>query len=341
MRAIPVNYPGGANSLKITEFKTPVCKNDEVLIEVKAFGLNFADIMARNGLYQDAPPMPFTPGYEVSGIVKETGENVKNFKKGDKVLAFVLFGGYAEYAVANELLCFHLPEDMTYAQGASIPVNFLTAYHCLFNTGTLFEGSKVLIQAAAGGVGLAAVQLAKIRKCVIFGTAGSQAKLDLLKGWGVDYPINYNMEDFEKVIMQKTEGKGIDLALDSLGGSSLKKCLNILKPHGRVASFGVSSLSQRGGLGIIKVLPEVLQMLTINVIDMLKKSKGFYGVNMLWVAKENTLLCKNDMETILQYFKEGKLKTIISKEYPWEKISEAHKEIESRSSTGKIILTIN
>lgn len=340
MKAIPIEKSGKPEILKIREWKDPEIKDNEVLIEVKAFGINFADTMARKGLYEDAPPLPFIPGYEVAGIIRKTGKDAKNFSEGQRVLAIVDFGGYAELAAANVHVCFPLPDNLTFSQGASIPVNFITAFHCLYNTGILLPGMKVLIHAAAGGVGLSTVQLAKISGCEIFGTAGSESKINLLKEWGVDHPINYTTTDFETEIKKITNNDGIDIIIDSIGGNYLKKGMNILKANGRLVSMGVSSLSQRGGLNIIKLLPQVFSMLTLSAIDMLRKSKGFYGVNMNPLTKSKPELVSSNLGHIMEMFKDGKLKTVIGKEYSWELAAQAHDELENRKSTGKIVLTI-
>ncbi|MFN8672489.1 MAG: zinc-binding dehydrogenase [Candidatus Sericytochromatia bacterium] len=340
MKAIPINKAGEANSLKIANWPAPKIQADEILIKVKAFGINYADIMARKGIYGDAPPMPFIPGYEASGIIEKIGSKVSNFKVGQKVFALLDFGGYAEYVKAKELMCFPMPENLSFTECASIPVNFVTAYHALYNTGLFLEGSKVLIHAAAGGVGLSAIQLAKLNNCEIFGTAGSDKKIELLKEWGVQYPINYSNTDFETEIKKITQNKGVDIILDSIGGNYIKKGLNILAPHGRVVAFGASSLSERANpLKMIKLLPEVLSMFAINSIPMLMGSKGLYGVNMKALGEKPEII-KLSMDKIMELFKEEKLKTVISKVYPWEEIAQAHKDLESRISTGKLVLEI-
>jgi NADPH:quinone reductase-like Zn-dependent oxidoreductase len=340
MKAIPIMAAGSADTLKIQDFPDPKLMDDEVLIDVKAFGLNFADLMARKGQYPDAPPIPFVPGYEVAGTVKQVGPKVTNFKEGERVFALTNFGGYASLAPASHMACFHLPDNMTFSEGASIPVNFVTAYHCINQTGTLVPGSKILIQAAAGGVGMAAIQFAKLAGLEIFGTAGSQAKLDMIKDLGVHHPINYLTSDFETEVMRITNNQGIDIILDSMAGSNIKKSINILRAHGRVVAFGASAFSDREGLNALKLIPEFLSMMTINPINLLKDSKGLYGVNMLKVARERPDLLNLFLNDILKLFAENKLKTFVTKEYPWEQTGQAHKDMETRKTTGKVILTI-
>lgn len=341
MKAIPIMSAGDASSLKIRSWREPKINDDEVLIKNEAFGINFADIMARKGVYNDAPPMPFVPGYESAGIITETGKNVSEFKVGDKVLAVLDFGGYAEYSVANKMMCFKIPEDMSFTDAASIPVNFSTAYHAIHNTGLVLPGSKVLIHAAAGGVGLSAIQLAKLAECEIFGTAGSDKKLDLIREWGVEHPINYTQDDFVEKVKEITNGEGVDIILDSIGGSYIKKGISILRPHGRLVAFGVSSISDRDKLSnILKVLPEVASMVTLNSITMLKGSKGIYGVNMKALGDRPEVI-KYSMDKVMELFAQKKIKTVVSKVYDWSEIAQAHEELESRRSTGKIIMKVS
>ena len=341
MKAIPFQKKGPADALEIVTWPDPMIEADEVLIEVKAFGLNYADIMARKGQYYDAPPMPFIPGYEVAGVVKEVGSSVKKIKKGQKVLAFTDFGGYAELAKTKEEGCLLLPKGMNFAQAASIPVNFATAYHCLHNTGIINKTSRVLIHAAAGGVGLSAIQIAKNAGCEVFGTAGSDAKLSLLKEYGVDHPINYRTQDFAQEVMRITDNEGIDIILDSIGGAYIKKGIKILRPNGRMVSFGVAALSSRGGLGSLTLIPEVLSMVTLSAIDLLSKSKSFYGVNMKALGDARPDILRSILDEVLKQFEKKKLKTVIHKEYSWKQIAEAHALIESRASTGKIVLLVD
>jgi len=341
MRAIPFHRAGEADGLRVEEWPKPEPTDNEILIQVKAFGLNFADIVARKGQYNDAPKFPFVPGYEVAGIVTGLGKNVKNFRTGDEVIAFTLFNGYAEFAVAEERAAVKKPAYLTFADAASIPVNFATAYHSLFETGTLRPGSKVLIHAGAGGVGLAAIQMAKNRGCTVFATAGSQKKLELLQQFKVDYPINYQETDFEREVRRIAGPASLDVVLDSVGGSYFKKDLNLLRPHGRVVAFGAAAFSERNILKLPALIPQVVSMLTLSMIDLMLNSKGFYGVNMLRVAKENPDLLQHEMQQIMEMFAAEKIKAVVSRQMSWHQIGEAHHLLESRASTGKIVLMVD
>src|SRR5262245_40683317 len=189
MKAVYITRPGDVSVLEIRQTDPPPLNPADVLIRVKAFGLNFADVLARMGIYPDAPKRPFVPGYEVAGEIEAWGDSVSGFKKGDRVLAMTDFGGYAEYAKAHFLATLPIPPHLNDVEAAAVPVNALTAHFALIERGNLHPGERVLIQAAAGGVGLFAIQMAKEIGATVFGTAGSAGKCEFLKQMGVDHPI--------------------------------------------------------------------------------------------------------------------------------------------------------
>jgi len=314
---------------------------------VEYFGLNFADVSARKGNYQDAPPFPFIPGYEVSGEVVKVGGSVTDFQIGDKVGAFTKFGGYAQYAAAPALGCFKVPEGMSMAEAAGIPVAFATAYHCIFNTGPVRKGDKILIHAAAGGVGLAAVQIAKYVGYEVYGAASSPAKLkDLTDTWGVDHVINYKENDFVEEICKLEGLKGdskrcLDIVLDSVGGSQFKQDLELLRPGGRMVAYGAAGLNSSGGFfSKIGMVGSVLSMLTVNAIDLLLSSISFCGVNMKRVGDQRPDILKECIDGVLKMFQEGSLRIHIHKVYDWKQLHEAHNDIESRGTMGKLVIQV-
>ncbi|OGL46456.1 MAG: hypothetical protein A2161_02460 [Candidatus Schekmanbacteria bacterium RBG_13_48_7] len=335
MKTIQILRKGSPESLKIVDIPEPVLAPDEVLIKVKACGVNFADILARQGLYPDAPNFPFIPGYEVAGIIAATGKNVADFRQNDRVLAFTNFGGYAEYAVALQTTVRKINEKTEFVEAAGFPVNFCTAYHCLYQTGPFKKGFKVLIHAAAGGVGQAAIQLCKLNKCVIFGTAGSSEKLQLLKQLKVDYPINYRTEDFFVRINEIFPGQPLDIILDSIGGSYINRGLSLLKPNGRLITFGFASVS---GKNWINILWTVLRMKKINPISLLAKSRGIFGVNILHIFKKNPELAHESFNNVFGLFQDGSVKPHIALVLPLEQAAEAHRLLQNRDISGKIVL---
>lgn len=194
-----------------------------MLIKVAAFGLNFADVMARRGMYKEAPPLPAILGYDVAGIIEAIGENVDTIKIGDRVTAMTRFGGYAEYAVTNASAVGVIPDNIDNAAATALATQYCTAYCAAAEMVNLYEGDKVLIQSGAGGVGTALIQYAKYKHCEIFATAGNDSKLNYLTSLGVQHPINYVSNDFEKEIKNVTGGKGVDVIFDAVGGKSVKK----------------------------------------------------------------------------------------------------------------------
>jgi len=327
-------------TMLIKEVLTPFpIGENEVLIKVSCFGLNFADILARKGEYPDAPPFPFIPGNEVAGVIAAIGANVTTFKIGTRVAACTVFGGYAEYVVTHALAVFEIPEDMSFADAASIPVAFVTAYYSLYMTGPVRAGDKVLIHAAAGGVGLAVVQLAKLAGLIVYGTASSQKLTALKDEWGVDHCIDYRNHDFVSEIhkIDGTTSPTIDIIIDSIGGTQFKRDLSLLRPGGRVVGMGATALQEKG-FGIIG---NVLSMLTFNAIDLLLSSRSFCGISRKRLQEQRPEIIADCLIRIRELFSEGKLKTKVYKVYDWKDIAQAHNDIESRKTTGKLVLSID
>jgi NADPH:quinone reductase-like Zn-dependent oxidoreductase len=241
VRAVEIRRTGPPESLECGEIPLREAGEGEIRIRVHRAGVNFADVLARQGIYPDAPKPPFVPGYEVSGVVETAGQGVTGMRAGDRVAAFTRFGGYAEYAVADARFAVPLPPGFDFTTGAAVPVNFATAYHCLFHTGPLHPGDRVLIHAAAGGVGLAAVRMAKGAGAILFGTAGSGEKIDFLRRYGVDHPIDYHSQDFVEEVRKATGGEGVDVILDSIGGRMIGQDLRVLRPGGRIVSLGLTA----------------------------------------------------------------------------------------------------
>lgn len=236
---------------------------------------------------------------------------------------------------------------MSYEEGASLPVNLATAYHALFCTGMLNPGDRVLIHAAAGGVGQLAVQLAKHAGCEVFGTAGSDQKLQLLKdSYNLDHGINYRKnQNFAKEIRRicaVNDGEAcLDVILDPIGGSQLKAGIDLLHPNGRIISFGVASLTERTTFsGFFSAIPNVLSMLTFNGIELLSRSKTFVGLNMIAIAQSKPILLRNALSRGLELLQQGKIKTVLSKIYDWRQVPTAQLEMEERRTTGKIVFSI-
>src|SRR5436305_5123488 len=248
MRAIVTTRNGDVGALKIEERPDPVPSKGQLLIRVKASGLNFADILARQGLYPDGPPKPCVMGYEVSGIIEAVGEKIDPAIVGESVIAMTRFGGQAELVVVPDAQVFAKPEQLTFEQGAAIPVNYLTAWALVVVMGGLKNDEAVLIHNAGGGVGLAALDVAKHIGAKTFGTA-SASKHEFLKQRGLDHAIDYRNQDWLPVLLSLTDERGVELIIDPLGGASWKKSFRALRATGRMGVFGISVASASGKIG--------------------------------------------------------------------------------------------
>ena len=337
MKAVEIRRAGPPESLEIGEAPIPQPGPGEVRIRVHRSGVNFADLLARQGIYPDAPKMPFIPGYEVSGVVDLVGPGVDGLHGGERAAAFTRFGGYAEWAVAKAPFIVPLPAGIDFSVGAAVPVNFVTAYHCLFHTGTLFPGDRVLVHAAAGGVGLAAVQMAKGAGAVVFGTAGSAEKVAFLKRFGVDHPVDYQAEDFVEAVRKITGGEGVDVILDSIGGRMLARDLQVLRPGGRIVSLGLAAAM---GKSRALMLRELMNAPRLQPIKLLESSRGFFGVNILRIFDHRPALGSVLLRNVFDLVEAGKARPMIAGEIPLERASDAHHLLQERSTIGKVLLSV-
>ncbi|HET6244754.1 MAG: zinc-binding dehydrogenase [Bacteroidetes bacterium] len=327
-------------AFKFLEKPIPKPNENEILIKTQVSGLNFADVLARNGLYKDAPALPSVLGYEVVGFVESYGKLVTGFSKGDRVVAFTRFGGYAEYAVTDYKVAVVIPKEMDSGKAAALATQYCTAYYGAYELVNLFPGDRVLIHAAAGGVGTALVQLAKAKGCIVFGTAGSNEKMEYLKGLGVDYPINYNKEDFAEVIIKVLGAQRIDVVFDSVGGSVFSKSLKLLSHGGKIVCYGAAQ--RLGGVwGMLSTLKLIFDYGFILPIILLMTSKSVIGLNMLRIADCKPEIIQRCLANLLDLYKSKKINPQTATAFPCGEIAKAHDYLQSRRSTGKIIIEWN
>lgn len=340
MRAIVIPRQGEPEVFEEREYPDPILKPDEVLIEVEAAGVNFADIMGRLGLYPDAPKLPFAPGYEVAGRILALGREVKGLEIGESVFALTPFWGYSDRVKTRYPFVYKRPPFLTPAEAAAIPVVFLTASLTLFEMGNARNGEKVLILMGAGGVGTAAIQLARERGLEIFATCGSAEKVDFLKGLGVPHPINYREQNYIDVVREKTEGRGVDLILDPVTGSLLRKHLKLLAPLGRIVVYGASSLVTAKKRRLVSAAKEMMTLPFIHPLTLMQRNIGVLGMNLghLWNLPERS---QQTMEEVLKKIEGGSVRPILSKEFPLtaQGAAEAHHYIQDRKNIGKVVLT--
>jgi NADPH:quinone reductase-like Zn-dependent oxidoreductase len=342
MRAVVITRHGGPEVLVVEQRPDPVPGPGEVRVAVKAAGINFADLMARSGLYPDAPPPPCVVGYEVAGEIESVGEGVEEYAVGDRVLAGTQFEGYAELVTARTSDILRLPDSLSFEQGAAVPVNYSTAWAGLVIMGGLRAGDRVLIHAAAGGVGIAATQIARKIGAEIFGTA-SASKHEAIRAQGVDHPIDYRNDDFEAVVRELTAGEGIDLAMDAIGPSSFRKDYRLLRPGGRLVCFGLSEVQSGETRNVAKALRGLASMTTATMpwwksMAIMNENKGVFGLNMLsWWKTEGDL--KRAMDPLESGLADGSFVPVVSEAFPFDQAAEAHRFIHDRKNVGKVVLT--
>jgi len=329
MRQVWIAKKGGPEVLEVREAPEPLPKAGEVRIRVRAAGVNFADVMARMGLYADAPKLPCVMGYEVAGEIDLPKE-----RAGEKVIATTKFGGQSEVVCVDERMVMPLPQGLSFAEGASIPIVWLTAQHMLIELANLKKGQTVLIHAAAGGVGTAAVQICKKVGAQTIGTA-SAGKHQRLLEMGLGHAIDYRTQDFEIEVMRITKGRGVDVALDPLG--EFKKSFRCLAPVGKLMMYGASNVVSGERFNPFTALTAVARMPIFHPLKLLPGNKGIFGINMghLWGATE---LLRRELLSVLEGFASGDFKAIVDIEVPFAEARRAHERMQSRQNFGKVVL---
>jgi len=342
MKAVVLTRTGGPGMFEVMERPDPDVGAGEVRIAVHAAGLNFADTMARVGLYPAAPKPPCVLGYEVAGEVETVGEGVSGLIVGQRVMAGTQFGGQAELAVAQARDVMPMPEHLSFEEGAAFCVNYGTAYAALMIMGGLREGNRVLIHAAAGGVGIAATQIARIAGAEIFGTA-SAAKHEAIKAQGVDHPIDYRTQDFKAEVKRITNGEGVDVILDPMGPTSFRKDYRILRPGGRLIMYGLSEAMNENGRDMRAALRSLLRMPTStmpwwNAGRLLNQNRGVFGLNLLsWWRREGGM--DRITAPLLSDLNSKQLMPVVARSYPFEQAGDAHRYLAERRNIGKVVLT--
>ncbi|BBY20443.1 synaptic vesicle VAT-1 family membrane protein [Mycobacterium stomatepiae] len=332
MRAVVITKHGDPSVLQVQQRPDPpVPGPGQLQVAVRAAGVNFADHLARVGLYPDAPKLPAVVGYEVAGVVAAVGDGVEPGRIGERVLAGTRFGGYAETVNVAASDSVVLPDALSFEQGAAVPVNYATAWAALHGYGSLRHGERVLIHAAAGGVGTAAIQFAKAAGAEVHGTA-SPAKHRKLAEFGVDRAIDYRRDGWWKDVGP------YDLILDALGGTSLRRSYDLLRPGGRLVGYGVSSLQQGEKRSLRRAAPQVLSMLRgFNLMDQLSASKTVIGLNMLRLWDDRGTL-QPWIAPLTEALHDGTISPIVHAVVPFDEAPTAHRILAARENIGKVVL---
>ncbi len=339
MRALVITKHGPPEVLQVQDRADPEPGPGQVRVRVRAAGINFADLMARVGLYPDSPKPPCVVGYEIAGEVESVGKGVDGISPGDRVMGGTRFGGHAELAVTGADALQPLPEGWSYEEGAALPVNYATAYAGLIRYGALREGERVLIHAAAGGVGIAAVQIAKLSGAEVYGTA-SASKHDACRGFGVDHPIDYREHDFvEEVRRIAGQDHPLDLVMDGIGGRSFKKSYSLLRAGGRLVCFGAAGLVSGDRRDIPRTLRTLAQSPRFSSLKLASESKGVIGLNMLRLWDSGRSLDEY-AAPLREWIEQGAIRPVIAESFPLERAADAHRFMQERKNTGKVLLKL-
>lgn len=335
MKAIYIVKHGDVDeAFEVRETPKPVPKAGEALIKVEAFGLNFADIMARKGMYKDAPPIPSLMGYDVVGTVERVGSNVINLLEGDRVTALTRFGGYAEYAITDARAAAKISDKISVTEATALTTQYCTAYYCAAEVVNLFAGDKVLIHSAAGGVGTGLMQYALYKGCEVFATTGSSSKVELLKQMGAHHVINTSKVDFDEYIDETTKGDGVDVIFDAVGADFIKRGIKILNAGGRIVCYGAAQMTDASN--VFSQLIKGIQFGIYHPAEFMMTSKSLIGVNMLKIADHKPEVLKRCLENVVRLVDQGVFKPQGGKTFKAQDIGAAHTYLESRQSTGKV-----
>ena len=332
MRAVVITKQGDPSVLQVQQRPDPPAPGPgQLQVAVRAAGVNFSDHLARVGLYPDAPKLPAVVGYEVAGTVEAVGDGVDPSRIGERVLAGTRFGGYAEIVNVAASDSVALPDALSFEQGAAVPVNYATAWAALHGYGSLRAGERVLVHAAAGGVGIAAIQFAKAAGAEVHGTA-SPGKHQKLAELGVDRAIDYRRDGWWKGL------EPYDMVLDALGGTSLRRSYALLRPGGRLVGYGVSAMQQGEKRSLRRAAPQALSMLRgFSLLDQLQDSKAVIGLNMLRLWDDRGTL-EPWISPLTSALRDGTVSPVVHAAVPFAEAPEAHRILAARENIGKVVL---
>ncbi|KAM8836620.1 synaptic vesicle membrane protein VAT-1 homolog [Spinachia spinachia] len=337
-RALVLTGHGGYDKIKLqvkTLERPPPPREGEVRVRVKACGLNFAELLGRQGLYELLPAPPVTLGMEGSGVVEAVGEGVPDRKVGDRVIMLMRSGMWQEVVVVPASRTFPMPEQMSFEEGAAIPINYLTAYMMLFEMANVRPGKSVLIHMAAGGVGIAVTQLCQtVPDVTVFGTA-SASKHEAIAQGGVTHPIDYRTKDYVEEI-RKISPKGVDIVLDPLGGSDTQKGFSLLKPLGTLVVFGAANCVTGQKKNLLAMAKTWYNQLSLNTLKLMQVNKSVGGFHLGYLTDEE--LSRRTMFKLLELYGQGRIKPRIDSCHHFEEVTDAMRRMHERQNIGKVIL---
>ena len=335
MRRIVYPRAGGVETIQIVEEDDPVPQSDQVCVRIHRAGINFAELMMRQGLYGSSPDFPFTPGYEASGVVIGVGDQVATLKEGDRVLAMTGFGGYSEKVCLDARRVIPIPDSVSFDQAAAIPVTYGTAFHMLVHLGRISKGDSVLIHHAAGGVGTAVAQICRsFGSSLIVGTA-STPKRDFVESMGMRF-VDREREDFEEVCKDLTDGKGVHHAIDPVGGSHLLRSYKSLRKGGKLYYFGASAAVKGERRSRLSELRMWWGMPRFDPLKLMTSNKAVFGVHMGLL--EDEAVFKGHLASLSKMLEKGEIDPVIDSVWRFENVADAQMHMHNRKNRGKVLL---
>jgi len=322
MKAFVCRELGPVESHQPGDMPVPGIAAGELLVRVAAAGVNFFDTLIVQGKYQIRPPLPFAPGGEIAGTVEAVGEGVEAFRPGDRVLAFTSFGGYAELTRARASMCWHLPDAVSFDTAAAGLTTYGTAWFALHDLARLQAGESVLVLGAAGGVGLAAIQIAKLAGARVIAAAGSPERLEVCREAGADQCIDYVAEDLREAVKALTGGRGVDVVIDVVGGEFTEKAVRSVAWRGRVMVIGFAA-------GAIPRLPCNLMLL-----------KGCHVIGVFWdeMLRREPATSRQQIDALTAAWADGRLRPPVTHKYPLARAGEALQQLAGRRTPGKLLV---
>lgn len=337
-RKVVITKAGGVKCIQTEPMETPVPAEGEVRVRVAYAGINFADLLMRLGFYNPRPPYPFTPGYEVSGVIDALGPDVTQFEVGQRVVAAMRHGGQASCVLAPVDRVIALPDAIPLDVAAATPVTYLTAHHMLHHLGHLRSDDTVLIHGGAGGVGTAALQLCRWAGVEKVWATSSKSKHDIITSYGAR-PIDRHSEDFAAIVKAETEGRGVDHILDPIGGDHLRRSLSVLAEGGRLYTYGLSAAAPTGKRSLLKAVIALRKSPKFDPLKLMMRNRSVVGVHMGTWGDEAVMHAQ--LERIMEGITQGHLAPVIDRIFPAEDVQDAHQHLHDAKNVGKVLLSFD
>jgi NADPH:quinone reductase-like Zn-dependent oxidoreductase len=338
MKAVWITAHGDSRVLEVRDTPEPEPQPGEVRVRVRAAGINFADVSARQGLYPDAPKPPCVVGYEGSGVIDAVGEGVDEARIGERVMYLSRFRGQAEAVCTDAGQALRMSDAMSFEHAAALGVNYLTAYHMLFRVARIRPGEHVLIHMAAGGVGTAVLQLCRtVPNVVTYGTVSAK-KHAYAREQGCDHPIDYKSVDYAEEVMRLTDGRGVNLVLDPLGGKDWRKGYELLRPAGMLIGFGLANAHSGSKRNLLHALRVLWSIPRFGVRKLLDENKAVAGVNVGHMFQEREMLSE-ELTELMALYEKGAIVPHVHEVFPFSRCREAYEAIELGKNQGKVLLS--